>query len=111
VDPQKDSQAALQRIDGGLHTRTRELEEQGLDIEEIFDELAYEEELAKERGLSFVSDPSRQPSTSSQDIPEDQVPNESGTAGEGEKPSDTKPGNGKPDGNKPSGNKPKNNGK
>jgi lambda family phage portal protein len=69
VDPIKDGQAAMALIDFGLHTRSRELEEQGLDIEEVFSELQREKELAEKYGLVFVSDPSRQPPVSTQDDP------------------------------------------
>ena len=53
VDPKTDVEAALMEIEGGLSTRTKHTEEQGEDLEQVFDTLKYEQELAKENGLDF----------------------------------------------------------
>lgn len=55
VDPQKDITAALMEINGGLNTRTRVSEENGRDLEEIYQTLDDEKKLAEEHGLSFVN--------------------------------------------------------
>jgi lambda family phage portal protein len=90
VDPEKDVQAALGAIDGGLSTHRRELEEQGEDIVEVYDELEEEKQMAEERGLVFVNPYSRHPEImSTQENPEE-TEAEAVTAGGG------KPANGKP---------------
>jgi lambda family phage portal protein len=53
VDPQKEVQSTLNAIDGGLTTRRRELEERGMELEEVFDETAEEKALQEEKGLVF----------------------------------------------------------
>lgn len=53
VDPEKDVNAAVLAIENGLSTRTREAKKQGLDIKDIFTELAAEEKLAKDNNLTF----------------------------------------------------------
>jgi lambda family phage portal protein len=55
VDPQKDITAALMEINGGLNTRTQISEENGRDLEEIYQTLADEKALAEEHGLTFVN--------------------------------------------------------
>jgi lambda family phage portal protein len=55
VDPAKEVQSTLNAIDGGLTTRRIELEERGLELEEVYDELAEEEELEKEKKLTFAN--------------------------------------------------------
>jgi lambda family phage portal protein len=53
VDPLKDMEADTAAINAGLKTRTQCLAERGLDIEDVFSQLAQEQELAAEYGLSF----------------------------------------------------------
>src|SRR5262249_48398909 len=53
VDPVKEVQSTLNAIDGGLTTRRRALEEQGMELEEVYQELAEEKELQEELGLVF----------------------------------------------------------
>jgi len=51
VDPLKDIQASIQAINAGLKTNSEVIAEQGGDIEDVYDQLAYEQQLAKEKGL------------------------------------------------------------
>ena len=51
VDPLKDIKASVEGINAGIKTRSEVISEQGGDIEDVFDQLAYEQQLAKEKGL------------------------------------------------------------
>jgi lambda family phage portal protein len=51
VDPLKDVNASIAAIDNGLSSRTRVLAEQGLDFEEVIEELAAEQARIKELGV------------------------------------------------------------
>ena len=51
VDPLKDIKASVEAINAGLKTHSEVIAEQGGDIEDVFDQLAYEQALAKEKGL------------------------------------------------------------
>jgi len=53
VDPLKDIKASVEGINAGIKTRGEVIAEQGGDIEDVFDQLAYEQELAKEKGLNL----------------------------------------------------------
>lgn len=53
VDPQKDLASRTDAIDNMLETRQDVAAEQGKDLEEIFRQLAYEQELAKRYGLTL----------------------------------------------------------
>lgn len=53
VDPLKDVKANVEAVNNGIATRTQILAEQGLDIEEVFEELRFEKTLAAEYGLVF----------------------------------------------------------
>lgn len=53
VDPQKDTTAATTGIAWGLTSRTHELATQGLDTEQIADDLAEEKKLADAKGISI----------------------------------------------------------
>jgi len=53
VDPLKDIQASIQAIDAGLKTNSEVIAEQGGDIEDVYDQLAYEQQLAKDKGLNL----------------------------------------------------------
>ncbi len=55
VDPQKEVKAKNEEIQGGLTTRTRVLADQGIDFEELLDEIVKERELMKEKGVEFQS--------------------------------------------------------
>jgi lambda family phage portal protein len=59
VDPEKDVNARLIEINGGLATRDATIDESDseLDLEETFNQLAYEQALAKKKGLNFASKP------------------------------------------------------
>lgn len=54
VDPLKDMKANIEAVNSGMATRTQILAEQGLDIEQVFEELAAEKKLATENGLDFT---------------------------------------------------------
>jgi len=51
VDPLKDIKASVEAINAGLKTHSEVIAEQGGDIEDVFDQLAYEQQLAREKGL------------------------------------------------------------
>ncbi len=55
VDPVKEAQAALIRIQAGLSTMEKECAEQGEDYEEILDQQAIEMAMRKERGLPAIN--------------------------------------------------------
>ncbi len=55
VDPRVDVQAAIAEIEGGLNTRTQVMEEQGRDLEEVFQVLDNEKVLAEKHGLVFTN--------------------------------------------------------
>lgn len=58
VDPQKDITAKIEAINNGLESKTSVLEESGQDIEDVYETIAEENQLAAEYGLSF---PANQP--------------------------------------------------
>lgn len=53
VDPLKDTQATVLGIQHGIDSRTAALIEQGMDLEEVFDDLADEVKLAEEKGIDI----------------------------------------------------------
>lgn len=53
VDPQKDINASIEAINNGLSTSTQILSEKGLDIEEVYQQLANEKKLREKYGLDF----------------------------------------------------------
>mgnify|MGYP001228231779 FL=1 len=55
IDPLKDTEAAALAIANGLSSRTRELAEMGLDVDDVMKELAAEQELAKTFGLELAT--------------------------------------------------------
>ena len=75
VDPQKDVTSALMEVNGGLKTRDAVIDESDseLDLEETFQQLSYENELAAKKKLVFAN------------------PNTGGLVAQGEKPEDKKP--------------------
>jgi lambda family phage portal protein len=54
VDPLKDTNAAIAEVDNGLNSRTRICAEQGLDFEDVAEELAAEQEIIDELGLELT---------------------------------------------------------
>ena len=54
VDPLKDVNANIEAINNGLATTTQILSEKGLDIEEVYQELAREKELRKKYGIEIT---------------------------------------------------------
>lgn len=55
VDPVKEAQAAAMRIEAGISTLEMECAEQGLDYEEVLDQLSIEARMKAERGLGPVN--------------------------------------------------------
>lgn len=53
VDPEKEVTAATKAIDARLKSRTRIIAESGEDIEDVFDEIKAEQDLAKEKGVEL----------------------------------------------------------
>jgi lambda family phage portal protein len=56
VDPLKDVEAAILERSAGLSSTTKYLAEKGEDIEDVYNELAWENELAKKLGLELKTD-------------------------------------------------------
>jgi lambda family phage portal protein len=65
VDPLKDIQANIAAINAGIKTSSEVIAEQGGDIEDVYDQLAYEQELAKEKGL-FLGEVSKEGASNEQ---------------------------------------------
>jgi lambda family phage portal protein len=53
VDPLKDIKASVEAINAGIKTASEVVAEQGGDIEDVYEQLAYEQQLAKEKGLNL----------------------------------------------------------
>jgi len=62
VDPMKETSANVAAVDGKLTSRTRLLSEEGIDFEDILEEIAQENELADELGVELTPP---EPTTSS----------------------------------------------
>ena len=58
VDPKSDAEAAKLSVDEGFKSRTMIMAEQGLDFEEVLEQLSAEQEMAKEYNISFGDDKS-----------------------------------------------------
>lgn len=54
VDPMKEVGASIEAINARLKSRTRVIAEGGEDIEDVFDEIAEEEDLAEEKGVDLT---------------------------------------------------------
>jgi lambda family phage portal protein len=54
VDPVKDIQASVSAVQAGIKTASEVVAEQGGDIEDVYDQLAYEQQLAKDKGLNLT---------------------------------------------------------
>jgi len=67
VDPQKDIQSNIQANNAGFDSKTNIIESQGRDVEEVFEEIAQENELASDLGLQFITDIKNPMSTGKQD--------------------------------------------
>jgi lambda family phage portal protein len=67
VDPLKDTQAGIMAIGAGLASRTSLLAEQGLDHEQVFEELQEEEKLAEQMDLDIEVKP-ESPEQSTPDV-------------------------------------------
>lgn len=57
IDPQKDVMSSLMETNGGLKTKQQIIEssDSDLDLEETFEQLAYEKKLAEKHGLEFAN--------------------------------------------------------
>lgn len=56
VDPQKDITSRIMSSNAGFESKTAIIESQGGDINDVYEELAEEKELAAELGLEFITD-------------------------------------------------------
>jgi lambda family phage portal protein len=56
VDPLKDTQSNLEDVQNGFTSRSRVLAERGMDLEDVLNELKYEEELIRSLGLKLGTD-------------------------------------------------------
>jgi len=65
VDPQKDVNSMLTAIDGGLKSRAEVIAENGGDLEDVFKDLAMEQEMAEEMGVQIVTPNTKQTATAS----------------------------------------------
>jgi len=85
IDPEEEAKAAVISIQNGLGTRTGFLAEKGEDLEDVFAELAREEALAKEYGLSISAEAPQE--ASKPEVEEDEPPDNesSGENGNGSK--------------------------
>ncbi len=57
VDPEKDIEAGRKAISAGLKSRTMIAAEQGIDLEDVFEDLGRENELATKHGIKIEIDP------------------------------------------------------
>jgi len=71
VDPAKEAQAAEVSIRNGLTSRTRLLAEQGIDFEDVLEELAEEKQLAAEKGVQIEPKPEASQATGDDDEDKD----------------------------------------
>ncbi len=78
VDPVKEAQAAVLRMNAGITTLAQECAEQAADYEEVLDQLAIEKRMKEERGLSHLGAAATKPTATST------KPAESGDAGDEE---------------------------
>ena len=67
VDPAKDAKAASESIRNRTKSRSYYIRQGGDDPDEVFDEIAREEEALRERGLSVSTDPSESPNEQDED--------------------------------------------
>lgn len=70
IDPDKEAKGAVLSIANGLATRTSILAKKGLDIEEVFAELAEEEKLAESYGLSISGSAPAEPPVTQDEVEE-----------------------------------------
>ena len=61
VDPLKDIQANITAVENGLKSRRAIVAESGGDVEDVFDQIAMDQQLAEEKGLLFGDDLKQQP--------------------------------------------------
>lgn len=65
VDPVKEAQAAVLRMNAGITTLAQECAEQAADYEEVLDQLAIEKRMKDERGLSHLGTAATKPTATS----------------------------------------------
>jgi len=79
IDPEKEAKAAVISIQNGLGTRTGFLAEKGEDLEDVFAELAREQALAREYGISVSGEtPTDEKEGNGNEPPDDESPGENG---------------------------------
>lgn len=85
VDPLKDVQASILKVAAGLGTRDRIISEEGGDVEETFEQIKREKELAEEYGLEFdvnAMAPTVKKGPKNQETPSDEETDEPDTTGQ-----------------------------
>ena len=83
VNPEQDINASIKAVAFGLSSRQREAEKLGIDIQEIFDELSWENQLAKSKGINLSNaenvlnpnDPNSNPNNGNNNNQNNQDPN------------------------------------
>ena len=83
IDPEKAAKGAVLGIQNGLGTRTAFLAERGLDIEDVFRELARENDLAAEYGISIDGDPGDDERLTAEEWADKQAADDAGDGGNG----------------------------
>jgi lambda family phage portal protein len=80
IDPEKEANAIVVAIQNGFGTLTGALTEKGEDLEETFEILAHEKDLAKKYGLTFTGKTSQVPAKpkADEDEPSDEPPDTNG---------------------------------
>lgn len=73
VDPKKDIEAAVMAVDNGLRTRRSIMAEQGMDLDEVWADLAAEQQMAKQFGLVLGTKPNGASNGQGKDGTEDPV--------------------------------------
>jgi len=89
IDPEKEANAAVISIQNGLGTRTGFLAEKGEDLEDVFAELAWEQELAQRYGLSVSGATSASASKSDEEEKNPPADDDAGSNGNGKKAAGT----------------------
>jgi len=83
IEPLKEAQAGIESIKNGLSSRTKVLAEQGLDLEDIFEDLQREQALADRLGIDVAGDKTATTQTDEGDGGDTKPTPEPGTNGYG----------------------------